>query len=233
MITVRPSQARGNADFGWLKSKHTFSFGSYYDPNYMGLSQLRVINEDQVKPGKGFGPHTHRDMEIISYVVDGALEHRDSMGHSSIIQPGDIQRISAGTGITHSEFNLSKTNLVHFLQIWILPDHRGIEPSYEQKHFPLSQKQGKLRLVASVDGRDDSLKIHQDAALYVAILNQGDRINHSSHIDRSLWLQVVKGSLKINNQILDKGDGAAITHESSIEIMATAHNTEILLFDLA
>lgn len=233
MITVRPSQARGNADFGWLNSKHTFSFGSYYDPNYMGLSHLRVINEDQVKPGGGFGPHNHRDMEIISYVVDGALEHRDSMGNSSIMQPGDIQRISAGTGITHSEFNLSRTNLVHFLQIWILPDHRGIEPSYEQKHFPLSQKQGKLRLVASVDGRDDSLKIHQDAALYVAILNQGDRINHSSHIDRSLWLQVVKGSLKINNQILDKGDGAAIIHQSSVDIMATAHNTEILLFDLA
>ncbi len=233
MITVRPSQARGNADFGWLNSKHTFSFGSYYDPNYMGLSHLRVINEDQVKPGGGFGPHSHRDMEIISYVVDGALEHRDSMGNSSIMQPGDIQRISAGTGITHSEFNVSRTNLVHFLQIWILPDHRRIEPSYEQKHFPLSQKQGKLRLVASVDGRDDSLKIHQDAALYVAILNQGDRINHSRHVDRSLWLQVIKGSIQIEDQILDKGDGAAITHESSLDIMATSHNTEILLFDLA
>lgn len=233
MITVRPSQARGNADFGWLNSKHTFSFGSYYDPNYMGLSHLRVINEDQVQPGRGFGPHSHRDMEIISYVVDGALEHRDSMGNGSIMRPGDIQRISAGTGMTHSEFNASHKAPVHFLQIWILPDHRGIEPSYEQKHFSVSQKQGKLTLIASADGRDDSLKIHQDAALYLAVLNQGDRINHSSHVDRSLWLQVVKGSLKINDQILDKGDGAAITQESSLDIMATSHNTEILLFDLA
>ena len=199
----------------------------------MGLSHLRVINEDQVKPGRGFGPHSHRDMEIISYVLEGELAHRDSMGNTSIIRPGDIQRISAGTGMIHSEFNVSSTEPVHFLQIWIIPNQRGIEPGYEQKHISVSQKQGKFSLIASADGRDNAVKIHQDAALYVAVLNQSDRINHSSHIDRSLWLQVVKGSLKINNQILDKGDGAAITHESSIEIMATAHNTEILLFDLA
>ncbi len=233
MITVRPSEARGNTNFGWLNSKHTFSFGSYYDPNYMGLSHLRVINEDQVQPGRGFGSHSHRDMEIISYVLKGALEHRDSMGNGSIIEPGDIQRISAGTGISHSEFNASRTDPVHFLQIWMIPNQRGIKPSYEQKHFSASQKQGQLTLIASADGKDDSLKIHQDAALYVGLLNQGDRIKHSSHLDRSLWLQILKGSIQIKDQILEEGDGAAITEESSIEIMAKRHNTEVLLFDLA
>lgn len=233
MITVRKSQARGNANFGWLDSQHTFSFGSYYDPNYMGFRHLRVINEDKVQPSKGFSPHGHRDMEIITYVLDGALQHKDSMGNGSILRSGDVQRISAGTGIAHSEFNASSTNLAHFLQIWILPEKRGIEPSYEEKHFSLSEKQGKLTLIASGDGRDNSLKIHQDAELYSAVLQEGDRLTYSSKINRSLWLQVAKGSIKINDQHLDNGDGAAIIQEEKIELIGTNNNTEILLFDLA
>ncbi len=233
MITVRPAQARGNANFGWLDSKHTFSFGSYYDPNQMGFSSLRVINEDQVQPGKGFGTHSHRDMEIISYVLEGELEHKDSIGNGSVIRPGDVQRMSAGTGIAHSEFNASTIEPVHFLQIWILPDQKGIEPSYEQKHFSLDEKQGRLRLVASPDGRDNSVTIHQDANLYVAVLNQGERINHSIANNRSLWLQIARGSAEINGQTLQAGDGAAITQETDIEITATTDDSEILLFDLA
>ncbi len=233
MITVRPSQARGKANFGWLDSKHTFSFGSYYDPNHMGFGHLRVINEDQVQPGRGFGPHSHRNMEIISYVLKGALEHRDSIGNGSVIHPGDVQRMSAGTGIAHSEFNASITESVHFLQIWLIPNTKGIEPSYEQKHFPLSTKQGKLKLVASPDGRGDSVKIHQDVNLYVAVLNQGDLVNHGSNNNRSLWLQIAKGSLEINGQTLNTGDGAAITKEPNIELAATSNDTEVLLFDLA
>ena len=233
MITVRPAQARGNANFGWLDSKHTFSFGSYYDPNQMGFSSLRVINEDQVQPGKGFGTHSHRDMEIISYVLEGELEHKDSIGNGSVIRPGDVQRMSAGTGIAHSEFNASDTDPVHFLQIWIQPEQTGIQPSYEQKNFSLDEKQGRLRLVASPDGRDNSVTIHQDANLYVAVLNQGERINHSIANNRSLWLQIARGSAEINGQTLQAGDGAAITQETDIEITATTDDSEILLFDLA
>ncbi len=233
MITIRPAQERGNANFGWLDSKHTFSFGSYYDPNHMGFANLRVINEDKVQPGKGFGTHSHRDMEIISYVLEGKLEHKDSIGHGSTIRPGDVQRMSAGTGIAHSEFNGSTTDLVHFLQIWIMPDTAGIKPSYEQKNFPLADRQGKLRLVASADGRDGSVTIHQDASLYVAVLKDGDRINHNTDNSRSLWLQVAKGTVEVNGRALNTGDGAAITQESDLEVVATADNTEILLFDLA
>ena len=233
MITIRQAQARGNANFGWLDSKHTFSFGNYYDPNHMGFASLRVINEDKVKPSKGFGTHSHKDMEIISYVLEGELEHKDSIGNGSVIRPGDVQRMSAGTGIAHSEFNGSATDLVHFLQIWIMPDTTGIQPSYEQKHFSDDEKQGKLRLVASSDGRDDSVTIHQDANLYVAALNNGDRINHSTKNDRSLWLQVARGSVEINGQSLATGDGAAIERETDIAIAATSDRTEILLFDLA
>ena len=233
MITVRPSQARGHANFGWLDSKHTFSFGSYYDTNYLGFGNLRVINQDRVKAGKGFGPHGHRDMEIITYVLDGALEHRDSMGHSSVIAPGDVQRISAGTGIAHSEFNASQTDSVHFLQIWIFPNTKGLQPNYEEKHFPLAQKQGQFRLVASGDGRDDSIKIHQDVDLYVAVLKEGDRIDHVLNSDRSLWLQVAKGSVTINAQTVSSGDGVAITQEPKIALIANSNETEILLFNLA
>ncbi len=233
MITIRPAQERGNANFSWLDSKHTFSFGSYYDPSQMGFSSLRVINEDKVQPGKGFGTHSHRDMEIISYVLQGELEHKDSIGNGSVIRPGDVQRMSAGTGIAHSEFNASTTDPVHFLQIWIMPEKAGIEPSYEQKNFPLEEKQGKLKLVASADGRDDSVTIHQDANLYVAVLNQGDRITYNTDNNRSLWIQIARGSAEINGQALQTGDGAAITEEKELELFATTDNTEILLFDLA
>ncbi len=233
MITVRLAQERGNANFGWLDSKHTFSFGYYYDPNHMGFGNLLVINEDKVEPGKGFGTHSHKDMEIISYVLKGELEHKDSIGNGSVIRPGDVQRMSAGTGIAHSEFNASDINPVHFLQIWIKPEQTGIEPSYEQKHFSLNEKQGKLKLVASPDGRDNSVTIHQDANLYVGVLNEGDRVNHNSNNNRSLWLQIVRGSTEINGQNLQTGDGAAITQETDIELLATKDGTEILLFDLA
>lgn len=232
MINIRPAQARGNANFGWLDSRHTFSFGSYYDPQHMGFSSLRVINEDKVKPSKGFGTHSHRDMEIISYVLEGELKHQDSIGNGSVIRPGDVQRMSAGTGIAHSEFNASDVNPVHFLQIWIIPEQEGIKPSYEQKHFSLADKQGKLRLVASPDGRDNSVTIHQNANLYVAALNQGDRLEHNVNNNRSLWLQVARGGIEINNHALYAGDGAGIIQESQLAIAATEDNTEILLFDL-
>ncbi len=233
MITIRPAQERGNANFGWLDSKHTFSFGSYYDPSQMGFSSLRVINEDKVQPSQGFGTHSHKDMEIISYVLEGELEHKDSIGNGSVIRPGDVQRMSAGTGIAHSEFNASDTDPVHFLQIWIQPEQTGIQPSYEQKNFSLDEKQGRLRLVASPDGRDNSVTIHQDANLYVAVLNKGDRVNHSTNKNRSLWIQVARGSAKINGQTLQAGDGAAITQETDIAIAANTDNNEILLFDIA
>jgi len=233
MITVRPAQARGNVNLGWLDSKHTFSFGSYYDPNHMGFASLRVINEDRVQPGKGFGTHSHQDMEIISYVLEGELEHQDSIGNGSVIRPGDVQIMSAGKGIAHSEFNASSTNSVHFLQIWITPDRVGIEPSYEQKHFTLRKNQGSLRLVASPNGQEDSVIIHQDAYLYLAALKNGDRLNYNTDSSRSLWLQVATGSVEINAQALKAGDGAAITQETQSAIAATQNDTEILLFDLA
>ncbi len=233
MITVRPAAARGNAKFDWLDSKHTFSFGNYYDPNHMGFASLRVINEDKVQPVKGFGTHSHKDMEIITYVLEGELEHKDSIGNGSVIRPGDVQRMSAGTGIAHSEFNASASDLVHLLQIWIMPNQAGIEPSYEQKYFPVEERQGKLRLVASPDGKDNSVIIHQDARLYVATLNDGDRLNHNTNSKRSLWIQVAKGSVETNGQPLRAGDGAAITEESDVAIAATTDNTEVLLFDLA
>ena len=233
MITVRSAQDRGNTNFGWLDSRHTFSFGSSYDPNHMGFSSLRVINEDKVKPGQGFGTHSHRDMEIISYVLEGELAHKDSIGNGSVIRPGDVQRMSAGTGIAHSEFNASNTDPVHFLQIWILPERGGIKPSYEQKHFDVAERQGKLRLVASPDGKDDSVTIHQDAYLYVATLNNGDRVNYSANSNRSLWIQVATGGIEVNGRVLNGGDGAAITEETKISFSATTDNTEILLFDLA
>ena len=232
MITVRPAQERGNANFGWLDSRHTFSFGNYYDPHHMGFASLRVINEDKVKPGQGFGTHSHRDMEIISYVLAGQLEHKDSIGNGSVIRPGDVQRMSAGTGIAHSEFNASNTEPVHFLQIWLLPEKEGIKPSYEQKHFSLDERQGKLKLVASPDSRDNSVKIHQDAYLYIASLNKDDRVNYSANNNRSLWIQVARGSVEIDDRVLHAGDGAAITQEMELAIAANTDETEILLFDL-
>jgi quercetin 2,3-dioxygenase len=233
MIVIRSAPDRGMADFGWLHSQHTFSFGQYQDPNYMGFGKLRVINEDQVAPGKGFAAHGHQDMEIISYVLDGALEHKDSLGTGSVIVPGDVQRMSAGTGIRHSEFNASQSEPVHFLQIWILPGQNGIAPGYEQKHFTDAEKQGKLRLVGSQDGRDGSITIHQDVNFYAAVLQSGESVSYDFATGRVAWLQVARGSAKLNDYDLTAGDGVAIDRESSIAIKSLAADTEVLLFDMA
>ena len=234
MLTIRPSTARGQANFGWLNSKHTFSFGEYYDPNYMGFSSLRVINEDRVSPSQGFSTHSHRDMEIVSYVLAGELEHKDSIGNGSVIRPGDVQRMSAGSGISHSEFNASSQNPVHFLQIWILPDAKGLPPSYEQKYFSPEAKQGKLKLVGSPDGRDDSVTIHQDVLFYVASLNQNEKIDYLiPSPKRNLWIQIAQGKVEVNGHILSAGDGAAIVLEEKIAIASLANSTEVLLFDMA
>ena len=236
MITIRPKDERGLADFGWLNSRHTFSFGSYYDPNHMGFASLRVINEDRVIPAKGFGTHGHQDMEIISYVLSGELAHQDSMGNGSTIRPGNVQRMSAGTGIRHSEFNGSNSDPVHFLQIWIMPDQTGLEPSYEEKNFTLEDKQGKLKLVGSNDGRDGSVIIHQDVNLYLAALSKGDRLTHEIATNRVAWLQVTKGKVLLGDRTLEAGDGAAIIDEPEITIAyaGDANNeTEVLLFDMA
>jgi quercetin 2,3-dioxygenase len=232
MITIRSARDRGMADFGWLHSQHTFSFGQYQDPNHMGFGKLRVINEDQVAPGKGFATHGHQDMEIISYVLDGALEHKDSLGTGSVIVPGDVQRMSAGTGIQHSEFNASQAEPVHFLQIWILPGQDGIAPGYEQKHFTNAEKQGNLRLVGSRNGRDGSITIHQDVNFYAAALQSGESVSYDFAPGRVAWLQVARGSVKLNNYDLNAGDGVAIDQESSIAIKSLAVDTEVLLFDM-
>ena len=232
MITIRPRHERGTANFGWLDSRHTFSFGNYYDPQHMGFASLRVINEDKVIPAKGFGTHGHRDMEIISYVLSGALEHRDSMGNGSVIRPGDVQRMSAGTGVAHSEFNASATEPVHFLQIWLLPNERGLQPSYEEKHFTPQEKPGQLILVGSLDGRDNSVTIHQDVDLYVGSL-YSDRINYQIDNNRAVWIQVAKGSVSLNGQLLEAGDGAAIVNETEITLIGGGNTGEILLFDMA
>ncbi|NJN57918.1 MAG: pirin family protein [Leptolyngbyaceae cyanobacterium SL_5_9] len=233
MITIRPAQERGAANFGWLDSRHTFSFGNYYDPHYMGFADLRVINEDKVTPGKGFGTHGHRDMEIISYVLEGALEHKDSIGTGSVIRPGDVQRMSAGTGIQHSEFNASHTDPVHFLQIWILPEQKGIEPGYEQKTFSDAEKRGTLRLVGSRDGRDGSITIHQNVDLYASVLPEGETVNHALAEGRVAWVQVARGAVQLNGQTLTAGDGAAISEESEITLQGTAQDAEVLVFDMA
>ncbi len=232
MITIRPAQARGAVNVGWLDSQHTFSFGEYYDPSHMGFATLRVINEDKVIPGKGFPTHGHRDMEIITYVLAGALEHKDSIGTGSIIRPGDVQRMSAGTGIRHSEFNASNTEAVHLLQIWMLPEQTGIEPSYEQKTFAEAERRGNLRLVGSCDGRDGSITIHQNVNLYAAVLEEGETVSHVLAEGRVAWLQVARGEVQLNDQALTAGDGAAIAHESVLHLQAIAP-TEVLLFDMA
>ena len=232
MISIRPAQARGTANLGWLDSRHSFSFGHYYDPKHMGFGPLRVINEDRVQPGGGFGTHGHSDMEIISYVLDGALEHKDSIGTGSVIRPGDVQRMSAGSGIRHSEFNHSKREPVHFLQIWLLPERQGLAPSYEQKTFADGEKRGRLRLLASRGGRDGSLVIHQDADIYASFLDEGDQVQHALRAGRKGWLQVARGAADVNGQTLRAGDGAAVEGEPELTITATANGTEILLFDL-
>jgi redox-sensitive bicupin YhaK (pirin superfamily) len=232
MIDIRRSDERGGGDFGWLKTQHSFSFDTYHDPRFMGFRSLRVINEDWVEGGHGFPLHPHRDMEIITYVLDGALEHKDSMGNGSTIRPGDGQRMSAGTGIRHSEANSSKTDPAHLLQIWILPDRRSHEPGYEQKAFPEAEKQGKLRLIASPDGTAGSVTIHQDAKLYASLLKPGQEVKHELGKGRYAWLQVAKGAVEMNGQDLSQGDGAAVSDEKTLVVKGTA-DAEILLFDLA
>ncbi|BAZ44462.1 Pirin domain protein [Chondrocystis sp. NIES-4102] len=233
MITIRPQAERGAVNLGWLDSKHTFSFGSYYDPRQMGFASLRVINDDLIQPAQGFGTHGHQDMEIITYVLSGALQHRDSMGNGSIIRAGDVQRMSAGTGVKHSEFNASTTDAVHLLQIWILPATNGIEPGYEEKNFPKAEKQGKLKLIGSQHGRDNSVTIHQDVNLYAANLETEDRLTYTIRDNRVVWLQVAKGDILLNQRQLEAGDGAAINHETEITITGNSQDAEILLFDLA
>jgi quercetin 2,3-dioxygenase len=232
MLTVRRAADRGQANYGWLDSRHTFSFGEYYDPQHMGFRALRVINDDRVSPGQGFGTHPHRDMEIISYVVEGALEHRDSMGTGSVIRPGDVQRMSAGTGVTHSEYNGSKSEPVHFLQIWIVPDVRGLAPSYEQRHFAERERRGTLRVVASPDGRDGSVSIHNNVVLYAGLFDDGERAMVTLSPSRMAWVQVVSGEARVNGETLAAGDGAAVSDEARIQIEGVAAS-ELLLFDLA
>jgi len=232
MITIRRAHERGHAEHGWLNTYHTFSFADYYDPDHMGFRQLRVINEDRVQPGKGFGTHAHQDMEIITVVLDGALQHKDSLGNGSVIRPGDVQRMSAGTGVTHSEHNSSNTNPVHFLQIWILPARRGLVPSYEQRTFPATERVQTLRLVASPDGRNGSVTVHQDVDLYAALLSPASRVIHALRPGRNAWLQIAAGAVTLNKTSLEAGDGAAITDETALDIRGTVA-AELFLFDLA
>ena len=230
MITVRPAAERGHANHGWLDTNHTFSFADYYDPGQMGFRSLRVINEDRVSPESGFGAHSHQDMEIISYVLEGELGHKDSMGTGSVIRPGEVQRMSAGTGVTHSEWNHSKDQPVHFLQIWIVPEKRGIAPGYEQKSF--GDTRNELRLIASRDGRDGSVTIHQDAALYVARLDGGKELSYELAPGRNAWVQVVRGAVELNGKPLKTSDGAAVSGEKRLTLKASGP-AEMLLFDLA
>lgn len=232
MQTIRRASERGRADFGWLDSRHTFSFGEYYDPAHMGFGALRVINDDRVAPGGGFQTHPHRDMEIVSYVLEGALAHKDSLGNGSTIAPGDVQRMSAGTGIAHSEYNASTKEPVHFLQIWFLPEKRGLQPGYEQKNFDAGAKRDRLRLVASPDGREGSVTIRSDAALYVSLLGTDARVSHSLASGRGAWLHVARGSVAVGDIALSEGDGLQVADEAGIEIAGKATESEILLFDL-
>lgn len=233
MVIVRPSAERGMAELDWLKSRHSFSFADYYDPAHMNFGALRVINEDTIAPSGGFDTHGHKDMEIISYVLEGALAHRDTLGNELTIGAGEVQRMSAGTGIRHSEFNASNDAPAHFFQIWVIPERAGIEPGYEQQMFTDSDKRGGLRLIVSPDGRDGSLHIHQDVALYAAVLSSSDSVSHPLAADRQAWVQVARGAVTVNGEALSAGDGAAVTGEASVEIAATgAEDTEFILFDL-
>ncbi len=227
---IHDRYARGHTKLGWLDSYHTFSFGGFYDPQRMGFRSLRVINDDRIIPGAGFGAHSHRDMEILTYVLEGALEHKDSLGTGAIIHPGEAQIMSAGTGITHSEFNASETEPVHLLQIWIIPDKQGLQPRYEQRDFPLEEKRGKLRLIAAKDGRDGAVTIHQDVDLYASVIEPGNGVTHNLKPNRYAWLQIAKGVATLNGNPLREGDGAQISGEK-LEI-STDIGAEILLFDL-
>jgi len=232
MISVRQATARGHADHGWLRSFHTFSFADYYDPAFMGFRTLRVINEDRVQPGKGFATHGHENMEILSYVLEGALEHRDSLGNGSVIRPGDVQRMSAGTGVRHSEFNPSDTTPVHFLQIWILPAHHGLAPSYEQRTVPAAKTHNVLGLIASQDGRAGSVTVHQDVSVYATRLDPALRLTHRLSPGRHAWVQVARGTLTVNGVAVGVGDGVAISAEPALELTAET-SAEAVIFDLA
>ena len=232
MITIRPSAERGGGNHGWLNTKHTFSFADYWDPKWMGFRSLRVMNEDRVQPNAGFPTHPHRDMEIVTYVLDGALAHKDSMGNGSTIRPGDVQYMSAGTGVAHSEFNASDKQPVHMYQIWMFPDKKRYQPAYDQKHFDASEKRGKLRLIVSPDGRDGSVKIRQDNELYASMLAPGEAVQHALKPARHAYVQVARGSVTLNGQTLETGDGAAISTEKSVELVGVK-DAEVLLFDLA
>ena len=232
MITIRRAGERGHFDHGWLNTYHTFSFDQYYDPRYMGFRNLRVINEDFVAPGRGFPMHGHRDMEIITYILEGALKHEDSMGNGSVIRPGDVQRMSAGTGVRHSEKNASADERVHLLQIWILPDTVELEPSYEQKAFGEDERRGQLRLIASQDGRAGSVTVHQDVTVFASILGEGERVEHTMDPTRFAWIQVARGSIKVNDTVAEQGDGVMVAGESSLQIVGN-EPSELLLFDLA
>jgi hypothetical protein len=232
MITIRRAEDRGHADHGWLSTYHTFSFAEYLDPAHMGFRALRVINEDRVQPGQGFGTHPHRDMEIISYVLEGGLQHRDSMGNGSVIRPGEVQRMSAGSGVTHSEFNASQEELVHFLQIWLVPAERGIKPGYEQKLIDRKEQAGRLRLVASPDGRDGSVTIHADADLYAGLFDEGATGELPLRKGRHAWVHVARGKARINGHDLAAGDGAAMSEEPAVRIEGV-DASEVLVFDLA
>ena len=231
MITVRKAQDRGHAQHGWLDSWHTFSFGDYYDAKHMGFRSLRVINEDRVAPGKGFPTHSHRDMEIVTYVLDGALQHRDSMGNGSVMKAGDVQRMTAGQGVGHSEFNASASEPVHFLQIWLLPDRRNLEPGYEQKNFPKADLQGKLRVVASRDGADGAVLVHQDVKLLAGHFEAGEQAEYALAAGRHAWLHVARGTVRVNGQELVAGDALSASEEASLSIRGVS-GAELLLFDL-
>lgn len=232
MITVRKSDERGHARHGWLDSRHTFSFADYYDPRFMGFRALRVINEDRIEAGRGFGTHPHRDMEILTYVLAGALEHQDSMGTSSVIRPGEVQRMSAGTGVAHSEYNHSSDEIVHLLQIWILPERAGIEPSYEQRAFPEADRRDRLCLVAARDGRDGAVRIHQDVDLYASLLSAGAEVELALVAGRHAWLQVAHGAVTVGDHELAAGDAAALSDEARVRV-AARDAAEVLVFDLA
>jgi redox-sensitive bicupin YhaK (pirin superfamily) len=231
MITIRPAAERGHTNMGWLNSRHTFSFGDYQDFEHMGFRSLRVINDDRVAAGGGFPTHPHRDMEILTWVLEGALQHKDSLGTGSVIRTGDLQRMTAGTGILHSEFNASKADPVHFLQIWIFPERRGLTPGYAQQSFPAADRKGQLKLVASRDGTDGSISFNQDASLYAAALDAGQRVNHTLARGRSAWVQVATGAVTLNGKRLNAGDGAAVTDEKELELVGVEEG-ETLVFDL-
>lgn len=232
MITIRRSSERGQFDHGWLDTKHTFSFADYYDPTHMGFRDLRVINEDRVAPGQGFGRHSHHDMEIVSWVLEGGLAHSDSLGSGSVLRPGEVQRMSAGTGVVHSEFNASDSEPVHFLQIWILPERVGMQPGYEQKAFPIEQRRGRLQRIVSPGGEEGAVTIHQDVSIWNGMFDAGERATFVPGKERHVWVQVARGSFALDGHELGTGDGAAISGESALELTAGAAGSEVLLFDL-